>query len=115
MINKDESTEDEGLQGLSNLMGDAIKDLEKITIKAPDGYATSIEINGYEFDCIIDYTFVPLCRGGRGDFGVQTEPDDPAHIEMDAVYIKDGTWQLIDIPEIAFTEILEEILEHHTG
>jgi len=105
----------ESMYCLSNLMGNAIADLDKLTIKAPNGYKTTIEINGYELDCIVDYTFIPLCRGGRGDYGQKTEPDEPAHIEMDAVYIKDGAWNLVDIPESAMTNILDEILECELG
>jgi len=119
IINKNQSVqlteEKRKAQSIVDLMDESIEMLKAITIRAPNGYKTTIEITGYEFDCIVDYTFTPLCRGGKGDFGQQTEPDEPAHIEMDAVYIKDGTWNLVDIPESAMKDVLDEILEHELG
>ena len=78
----------------------------------PAGYETTIDINGYEFDCIVDYEIEPACKGGRGDFGMQTEPDTPAQCNMGQVWLFDGSWQIVDIPEKAMTDVLAEILEH---
>lgn len=80
--------------------------------KKPSGYETTIDINGYEFDCIIDYEIEPACRGARGDFGMQMEPDIQAQISMGEVYIFDSKWTMIEMPESAMKDILGEILEH---
>ena len=79
----------------------------------PSGYETTIDINNYEFDCIVDYTFIPACRGSRNEYGVPVEPDEPAGIEMGQVWIFDGQWNIVDIPEEAMTDTLNEILEEH--
>lgn len=78
----------------------------------PSGYETTIDINGYEFDCIVDYEIEPACKGGRGDFGMKTEPDEPASITMGQVWIFDGNWNILDVPEQAMKDVLDEILEH---
>lgn len=83
--------------------------------KKPSGYETTIDINGYEFDCIVDYEIEPACKGGRGDFGMQTEPDEPASINMGEVYIFDSKWTMIEMPELAMKDILNEILDHELG
>lgn len=103
----------EGLEGLANLMGDTIKNLEAITIKAPNGYRTKIDINGYEFDCIVDYEIEPACKGGIVD-GMQTEPDTEASISMGDVFILDGIWAIIDIPKSAMKDVLDEIMAEMT-
>ena len=88
--------------------------LNKLTTKQekPSGYETTIDINGYEFDCIVDYEIEPACKGGRGDFGMQTESDSPATINMGQIWIFDNKWQISEIPEQAMKDVLDEILEH---
>lgn len=100
------------LNAIDSFMGTVMKDLNKLRASKPMGYETSLDINGYEFDCIVDFEITPACEGGRGDFGMKTEPDEPASIYLGDVYIFDRRWQLIDIPKKAMTEILEEILCH---
>ena len=99
------------------LMGDAMKGLDKVKLKqqAPAGYSTTIDINGYEFDCIVDYEIEPACKGSRDEYGQQMEPDEPAVINMGLVWIFDGIWTITDIPEEAMTDVLAEILEHELG
>jgi hypothetical protein len=75
----------------------------------PHGYETVITINGYEFECIVDCEFSPKEYGIREN-GVPMEPDQPAYIEMGEVWIFDGSWQIVDIPEQAMTDTLDEIL-----
>ncbi len=100
------------LKAIDKMMGDVIGDLNKVINRKPDGFETTIDINGYEFDCIVDYEITPACGGGRGDFGMKTEPDEPASIALDSVWILDGKWTLTDIPVLAMTDILDEIMEH---
>ncbi len=102
------------LKAIDKMMGDVIGDLNKVINRKPGGFETTIDINGYEFDCIVDYEITPACAGGRGDFGMKTEPDEPASISLSNVWILDGKWNLVDIPELAMTDILEEIMEHET-
>jgi len=83
--------------------------------KKPSGYETTIDINGYDFDCIVDYEIEPACRGARGDFGMQMEPDTTAQINMGEVYIFDSKWTMIEMPELAMKDILNEILDHELG
>lgn len=79
-------------------------------------YETTIDINGYEFPIRIEYNFIRAERGARGDYGVQMEPDYPAHIEVESVQIQyDKSWYDIDLPEIALTDTIKEILEEHVG
>lgn len=92
-----------------------IVDSAKRKAATPAGYVTTIDINGYEFDCIVDYELIPACRGGRGDYGQQTEPDEQADIEMGQVWIFTDKWEIVDIPETAMTGTLEEILEAQNG
>ncbi|MGR3218937.1 MAG: hypothetical protein ACUZ8H_03845 [Candidatus Anammoxibacter sp.] len=81
--------------------------------KTPNGHACTMNINGYEFDAIIDYTFINKEIGAR-EGGLQLEPDHPAHIEIDCVYILDGkNWQIVEIPEQALEDDIEEILATH--
>ena len=101
---------------IDKFMGDVMGDLEKLTIKTPNGYLTTLNINGYEVQAVINYEFIPACRGARGDYGMQMEPDEPAHIEFSSCQIKDGNgWYFVDLPEIVYTDILAEILEHELG
>ena len=79
----------------------------------PSGYETTIEINGYEFDCIVDYEYIKGCRGSRNEYGVPVEPDEQPYIEMGQVWIFDGQWNIVDIPEQAMTDTLNEILEEY--
>ena len=79
----------------------------------PAGYATTIEINGWEFDCIVDYKYIRGSRGSRNEYGVPMEPDEQPYIEMNEVWIFDGQWNIVDIPEKAMKDTLDEILEYH--
>ena len=79
----------------------------------PAGYATTIEINGYEFDCIVDYEYIRGSKGSRNEYGVPMEPDEQPYIEMGEVWIFDGQWNIVDIPEKAMKDTLDEILEEH--
>lgn len=90
-----------------------VVDNAKKKAQTPNGYTTTIEINGYEFDAIVGYEIEPACKGGTGDYGMKTEPDSPAVINMGEVYIFDGKWMMIDVPEKAMTNILDEILEEY--
>ena len=103
------------MDALNKIMGDVMSDLKKISIKAPDGYCTMIEINGYEFEAIVSYT---LIKAERGEYegSLQLSPNTPAYVELDGVYIKeDGKYNLVDIPEQAMKDTLEEILVEYTG
>ena len=76
----------------------------------------NFSIKNYEFIFRISYNFIRAERGARGDYGVQMEPDVPAHIEVNETWIFcDKEWYEIDIPEIALTDTLKEILEEHVG
>ncbi len=80
----------------------------------PTGYSTNININGYEFDCIVDYEYIKGCKGSTEN-GVPMEPDEQPYIEMGQVYIFEERWELVDIPESAMKDTLDEILEHYKG
>ena len=104
------------MKAIDKFMGDVMGDLEKIHTRTPSGYLTIMEINCYDVEAVIDYTFIPASRGSTGDYGVQVEPNEPAHIEFSSCQIKDGNgWYFVDLPEIVFTDILEEILVEHLG
>jgi len=107
----------EELKGFVDLMDSTIKDLEKLSIRStPEGYETTIEINGYEFDAVIQYLLIPFEAGEKGDFGMLASPNIPAHIEVQGVKLKEGQfWSEYDLPEECLTDILEEILEAHIG
>ena len=79
----------------------------------PSGYETTIKINGYEYDCIVDYEYIKGCRGSRNEYGVPMEPDEQPHIEMGEVWLFDGQWNIVDIPEQAMTDTLNEILAEY--
>lgn len=100
------------MKAIIKTMDSAIESLENAKKAKPSGYETTIEINGYEFDCIVDYEIEPECKGGRGDFGMKVEPDEPASITMGQVWIFDGNWNILDVPEQAMKDVLDEILEH---
>ena len=112
---KDNEEKREGWQGFSNMMGDAIKDLEKLSIRStPEGYLTSITIEGYEFDAVIQYKFIPLEHGEKGDYGQLVSPNVPAHIEVEGIKLKEGVfWSDYDLPEQCLADISEEILQEH--
>lgn len=102
------------MRQIDKFMGDVMGDLSKLSIKAkPHGYETVIEINGYEFDCIVDYEIEKGCKGSRNEYGVPMEPDTQTVVNMGEVWIFDGSWQIVDIPEQAMTDTLAEILEEH--
>jgi len=103
------------MKAVIDVMDSAIESLNLVKTAKPSGYETEIEINGYPFEAIVDYEITPACKGGTGDFGMKTEPDESASISMGAVYIKDGTWNLVDIPESAMKGVLDEILEHEVS
>jgi len=109
-------TEDQE-KAFEKLMGSAIKDLEKLSIRStPEGYETSITIEGYEFDAVIQYKFIPFERGEKGDYGQLTSPNVPAHIEIEGIKLKEGQfWREYDLPEQALTDILDEILAEHAS
>lgn len=89
--------------------------IAKLKAQTPSGYRATININGYEFDAIVDYEIDPACKGGTGDFGMKTEPDSPATISIGEVYIFDGKWVMIEVPESSMADILAEILEEEVG
>lgn len=100
------------MKAIDKLYDDVMGSLNNIFRQKPAGYETTIEINGYEFPCIVDFEFIPACRGSRDDYGMQVEPDEPASVEMGEVWIFDEIWQIVDIPEKAMKDVLDEILEH---
>lgn len=101
------------LTGFVDMMDKTMEDLNKLSIRSrPEGYETTIEINGYEFEAVIQYKFIPFEAGEKGDFGQLASPNVPAHIELEGIKIKEGQfWGEYDIPEEAMTDILNEILE----
>lgn len=104
------------LQNINKIVKTFDLAIEKLTAKraTPTGYSTTININGYEFDCIVDYEYIRGCKGSTEN-GVPIEPDEQYCIEMGQVYIFDGRWELVDIPEKAMKDTLDEILEHYKG
>ena len=79
----------------------------------PSGYETTIEINGYEYDCIVDYEIEKGCKGSRNEYGAPVEPDTHTVVNMGEVWLFDGQWNIVDIPEQCMTDTLNEILEEH--
>lgn len=69
-------------------------------------YKTNIQIGDVEdVPVVVEYDAVPECRGSRGRYGEQLEPDIQAHIEVNSVnLVEDGR-------EITLTTRQEERME----
>lgn len=56
---------------------------------------------------VVDYYWHPFYAGARGDYGMQLEPDEPAHSEIKCVYLDPDNYNYRDRPSTPEEELLE--------
>ena len=80
-------------------------------------YSGVIAIGFHEFWAEVDYISIPFSKGAREAYGMQIEPDEPAHIEIEAVRVcydpdnQSGKYYPIDLPSVVLEDIMQEIEE----
>ena len=75
-------------------------------------YLATININGFEYDANVEYTYIDACKGSRNEYGAPVEPDESASIEINSIKLMDGdTAYSIDLPESVKEGIEDEIME----
>ena len=80
-----------------------------------DMYATTININGYEYDFRFTYDFI---RAEKGAWfaGVQVDPDIPNYVEIGRQEMfYDNDWRVVELPEESLTDYVNEIMEEMIG
>jgi len=73
----------------------------------------TIERNTMVLECSFDYKIWPGCKGSRGSFGEQLEPDDPPEIEVwdvNILNISDGDYF---VEESEWFTVFEPIIEDY--
>lgn len=80
-------------------------------------HQTTVQV--YSVDFVVDYYWHPFYAGKRGDYGMQMEPDEPAHAEIQMVYIEvaqdDERVEIMDCLSQDCLDRIEEQLEAYNG
>lgn len=81
-----------------------------------DTYKTTVNINGYQFDAVINYSHYPFMKAAT-DGGLAIEEPEPATIEIISVIIATEPdilkplYKMVWLPTAVLEEIEQEILE----
>ncbi len=81
-----------------------------------DAYKTTININGYEYDAVINYSHFPFMQAAM-DGGLAIEPPEPATVEIISVSMATEPdtlkpiYKSVWLPTAVLEEIEHEILE----